>query len=210
MAKPLRVLDMEYVDEVWDYGGRPMRAMKITFDRESTERIRNGYACAKCLAVFDRAWPVNCPECGAPVRARQAEFLAREYGGVENYVRSWDEEFERLARRGHQLRKPVSIAVKGEVMSDSTTKTETKKAKAAKADEPKLTLPAGHPEAGYYPPDLSYRSGAGTSDEEEAGLEEQIADRDELVAAVEEHEHEVATAEREATLAEEPEAAPKK
>jgi len=96
-------------------------------------------------------------------------------------------------------------------MADQATKTETKSKKAAKssAEEPTLSLPAGHPEAGYYPPDLSFRDGAGESDEEQAALDEQIADRDDLVAAVEAHEHEIATAEREAALSEEPEAAPK-
>lgn len=103
--KPLKVLGMEYADEVWDYGGRLMRAMRITFDRESTQRIRHGYACAKCLAVFDRAWPEQCPECGAPIRARQAEFFAREYLGEEETRRSLDAEFERLERRGWAVRK---------------------------------------------------------------------------------------------------------
>jgi len=95
-------------------------------------------------------------------------------------------------------------------MADPATKTEsskpTKSAKAA-ADEPKLTLPVGHPQAGYVPPDLSFRDSAGDSDEEQAALEEQIADRDELVEMVADHEHQVATEEREAALAE---AEPKK
>src|SRR5215471_8066756 len=90
-------------------------------------------------------------------------------------------------------------------MADTATSTESK-GKAAKkgkaAEETKLTLPTGHPQAGYVPPDLSFRDGAGESDEEQDALDEQIAERDELVAAVEEHEHEVATEEREAALAE--------
>jgi hypothetical protein len=107
LAKPLKILDAEPGDEVWDYGGRPMRSMKITFDRESTQRIRHGYACAKCLAVFDRAWPDKCPECGAPIRARQAEFFAREYGGVEQLVtsRALEHALEDVQRRGHKRRK---------------------------------------------------------------------------------------------------------
>lgn len=107
MARPLKILDAEYVDEVWDYGGRPMRALRITFDEESTERIRLGYACAKCLAVFSRAWPELCPECGAPVRARQAEFFAREYGGVEQMPVSLalERALEDVQRRGHARRK---------------------------------------------------------------------------------------------------------
>ena len=107
MAKPLKILDAEPGDEVWEYNGRLLRSVKLTFDRESTERIRQGYACAKCLAVFDRSWPELCPECGAPVRARQAEFFAREYGGIEQLVSSPALELalEEVQRRGHARRK---------------------------------------------------------------------------------------------------------
>lgn len=82
MRKPLKVLSIEPGDEVVQVGDRLLRSTKLVFDRESTQRIRHGYACAKCLAVFERAWPEQCPECGAPVRARQLEYFEREYGGV--------------------------------------------------------------------------------------------------------------------------------
>jgi hypothetical protein len=80
--KPLKVLDVEPGEEVVLAGERFVRSTRITFDRESTERIRHGYACAKCLAVFERPWPERCRDCGAPIRERQAEYFMREYGGV--------------------------------------------------------------------------------------------------------------------------------
>jgi hypothetical protein len=80
--RPLVVLSVEPGDEVMLAGGRLLRSTKITFDRESTERIRHGYACIKCLAVFERPWPINCRDCGAPIRERQADYFLREYGGT--------------------------------------------------------------------------------------------------------------------------------
>lgn len=81
--KPLVVLDAQPAEEVFLVGGRLQRGVKLTFDRESTERIRSGYACAKCLETFERPWPVKCPTCGAPIRERQLEYFQREYGGEE-------------------------------------------------------------------------------------------------------------------------------
>ena len=77
--KPLKVLNVEQGDEYVIAGSRMVRSTRITFDRESTERIRHGYACAKCLAVFERPWPLHCRDCGAPIRERQVEYFLREY-----------------------------------------------------------------------------------------------------------------------------------
>lgn len=79
--QPLRVLLVEPGDEIVQVGGRLVRSTRIVFDRESTERLRSGRACAKCLAVFERQWPEHCPECGAPIRERQLEYFQREYAG---------------------------------------------------------------------------------------------------------------------------------
>jgi hypothetical protein len=76
--KPLTVLDTEPGDEMYIVNGRLVRSLKVIFDRESTERIRQGYACAKCLQVFEVPWPERCPTCGAPIRARQQEYFERE------------------------------------------------------------------------------------------------------------------------------------
>lgn len=81
--RPLKVLNVEPGDEVNLVGGRLLRSTRITFDRESTERIRSGYACAKCLEPFEQAWPERCPVCGAPIRERQLEYFTKEYAGFE-------------------------------------------------------------------------------------------------------------------------------
>lgn len=91
-------------------------------------------------------------------------------------------------------------------MADTATKSETKR---KKGEEQKLSLPIGHPQAGYVPPDLSFRDGAGENDEEAEALEEQVKERDKLVAAVEENEHKVATEENEARLKADEEASKK-
>ncbi|HKB39854.1 MAG TPA: hypothetical protein VKD72_25690 [Gemmataceae bacterium] len=77
--KPLKVLHHEHGNDYTIQGGRLVRTTRLVFDRESTERIRHGYACAKCLAVFERPWPEKCRDCGAPIRALQAEYFLREY-----------------------------------------------------------------------------------------------------------------------------------
>jgi hypothetical protein len=69
-------------------------------------------------------------------------------------------------------------------------------------EEKKLTLPVGHPEAGYVGPDLSFTDGVGTlPKEEQDARDEQAALHEEEVQAVADHEHEIATKEREAQLA---------
>src|SRR5215471_9737912 len=65
-----------------------------------------------------------------------------------------------------------------------------------KDDGPKLTLPAGHPQAGYLSPDLSFVDGIDEDsfdDDTKEAREEAQAAREEEVAAVEENEHKVAS-----------------
>ncbi|HSV08529.1 MAG TPA: hypothetical protein VLI07_18580 [Candidatus Binatus sp.] len=60
-------------------------------------------------------------------------------------------------------------------------------------DEPKLKLPAGHPQAGYVGPDLSLQDGVGTlPDDAQKEIDEANADREDEVAAVEDAEHKAA------------------
>ena len=82
--RPLTVLDIEDGDEAFfTSDGRTFRSKKVTYDRESTERIRQGYACANCMEVFEQAWPQHCPTCGVPIAERAGEYFMREYGGVQ-------------------------------------------------------------------------------------------------------------------------------
>jgi hypothetical protein len=99
--KPLTVLAVEDSTEAYlTSDGRMQRGVKVIYDRESTERIRLGRACARCMEVFEEAWPVNCPMCGAPIRSRQAEYFDKEFGGeVRLGPRSpLEDELERLRK----------------------------------------------------------------------------------------------------------------
>ena len=102
--KPLTVINVEPGDDYQlDSDGSISRSTKITYSRESTERIRLGYACARCLEVFEIAWPVACTTCGAPIRERQLEYFEREYGGVINLSpTSWDDEIAAIEEHGRK------------------------------------------------------------------------------------------------------------
>jgi hypothetical protein len=97
--RPLHVLQVEPSDEAFlTSDGRLQRGVRVTYDRESTERIRLGYACGKCMEPFEIPWPEHCNVCGAPVRERQPEFFAREFAGESHLGSrlSLPEELERL------------------------------------------------------------------------------------------------------------------
>jgi uncharacterized paraquat-inducible protein A len=103
--KPLSVIEIEQHDDevLWLPDGRMQRQVRVVYDRESTERIRHGVACAKCMEPFPEAWPEHCPVCGAPVRERQAEFFAREYALQEVASRpSLEEEIEGIRGRAEE------------------------------------------------------------------------------------------------------------
>jgi hypothetical protein len=71
-------------------------------------------------------------------------------------------------------------------------------------EEAKLSLPVGHPQAGYVGPDLSFRDGAGElSGEDKKAYDEQNKAREDELKAVQENENKVARAERAEQLKEE-------
>lgn len=77
-------------------------------------------------------------------------------------------------------------------------------------EEKKLSLPVGHPEAGYVEPDLSLRDGVGTlPDDEQKAHDERDQAREDELSAIADREHEVATREAKARETGEAEAAPK-
>jgi hypothetical protein len=81
-ARPVVPLAIEPVDQVLVLGdGRRQAEVQLVLSEEDVERMRQGYVCAKCLQVFERPWPERCFACGAPIRTKQAEYFAREYGG---------------------------------------------------------------------------------------------------------------------------------
>jgi hypothetical protein len=70
-------------------------------------------------------------------------------------------------------------------------------ANTKEAAEPKLTLPAGHPQAGYVGPDLAPKEDMGViPDEEQEYFDKLREDHEAEVKAVEEQEHKVATQEK--------------
>jgi predicted RNA-binding Zn-ribbon protein involved in translation (DUF1610 family) len=97
--KPLKVLSHEPSGEAFiDGNGRIQRGVNLVLDDESVQRLREGYACLKCLAVFERAWPLKCPDCGAPIATEQSKFFAEMYAGEEQLGSrlSINDELERL------------------------------------------------------------------------------------------------------------------
>lgn len=68
---------------IWLPDGRVQGNVRLVVDGETIERMRLGYMCVKCLEPFEVAWPERCPICGAPIRDKQAEFFAEEFGGKE-------------------------------------------------------------------------------------------------------------------------------
>lgn len=82
---PVVPLEVEYQEQaLWLPDGRIQRVAGFTLRPDDVERMRTGYACAKCLEPFEQAWPEHCPVCGAPIRSEQAAYFAREYGGEQH------------------------------------------------------------------------------------------------------------------------------
>ena len=109
--RPLVVYDVEPGDEVVVVNGRIMRSNKVIYNRESTERIRHGYACANCMEVFEVPWPERCSFCGVPVKERQGEYFERE---VETQIarlgprKTLSEELEGIHERAEEARRDGS------------------------------------------------------------------------------------------------------
>lgn len=110
--KPLTVVAVEEHPSlgIWLPDGRVQGALRIAVDEESAERIRTGYACAKCLEPFEHSWPRHCPVCGAPIAEQQAEYLAQEMEFEKPLKRlSIDEEIaaipERIAKENEERRR---------------------------------------------------------------------------------------------------------
>lgn len=94
--KPLGVLYVEDSDEATvTPDGRIFRIPNFVFDAESVERLRLGYACVKCMEVFEMPWPERCNACGAPIRREQSAYFEREFAGPVSLgsTHSFEDEF---------------------------------------------------------------------------------------------------------------------
>lgn len=82
--RPAEVLAIEEEEQgIWLPDGRVQGAVRLIVSEDTLERMRSGYLCLKCLEPFEHAWPERCHVCGAPVRDKQAEYFAKEFGGEE-------------------------------------------------------------------------------------------------------------------------------
>ena len=83
--RPAEILSIEHDHEegIWLPDGRVQGVVRITVSKDTLERMRTGYMCAKCMEPFEVAWPERCDTCGAPIRTAQAEYFAKEFGGVQ-------------------------------------------------------------------------------------------------------------------------------
>jgi DNA-directed RNA polymerase subunit N (RpoN/RPB10) len=80
--KPLGVVYVDDSNEATEtLDGRVFRMPNFFFDAESVERLRLGYACVKCMEVFEQPWPERCNSCGAPIRKEQSAYFEREFSG---------------------------------------------------------------------------------------------------------------------------------
>lgn len=80
--QPAIPLALEPVDQgITLPDGRELAVAAPVLSPADIERARAGYLCLKCLEPFERPWPVRCNVCGAPIRAEQAAYFAREFGG---------------------------------------------------------------------------------------------------------------------------------
>ena len=97
---PLLVEEVFDDQVVWLPGGRMVTAPRFTWPPEQIERFRAGYRCINCLEPQEHAWPERCSLCRYPMRSRQAEFFAREFGGEKLLARrDWAEELGGLDER---------------------------------------------------------------------------------------------------------------
>lgn len=110
--KPVIPLAVEDDPHSATHDGHVLRAgFNATFDAETIERFRQGYACMRCWEPQETPFPETCPLCRYPIRDRQREDFAAEFEG-EKWIgptTSLADEFERMVTEGEKRRhKPGS------------------------------------------------------------------------------------------------------
>lgn len=100
--KPVIPIALEPVDQgLFLADGRRLGILAPVLSPEDVERARQGYICLRCLQWFEKPWPEKCFVCGAPIRTKQAEYFAREFGGEIQLgpSTSLDDELEALREK---------------------------------------------------------------------------------------------------------------
>lgn len=110
--RPVRPVAVEDDPSSATFDGNVFRAgFNATFDADTIERFRQGYACMRCWEPFEEAFPEACPLCMYPVRDRQRVDFADEFEG-EKWIgptTSLSDEFDQMVEGGQRKRhKPGS------------------------------------------------------------------------------------------------------
>jgi hypothetical protein len=103
-----RIVVQEDVGVIESYAnGRLMPGLNIAACDEDVEQVRTGYRCIRCWEPLSFGWPVQCPLCGFPIAAHQAEKFAQVYKGHDPTIRTsaeWDREADMLEDRQERRR----------------------------------------------------------------------------------------------------------
>lgn len=81
--KPIRPIAVEEDDRsIVMMNGEERAAARLVFAQEDIERMKSGYACARCFEATEEAFPKECRVCKFPMREKQSEFIAKAYQGT--------------------------------------------------------------------------------------------------------------------------------
>jgi hypothetical protein len=88
--------DPDVIEEHPD--GRLTQGFSVAMCDEDVEAMRQGYKCIGCFENLDHAFPKDCPVCGFPMQAEQAERFARIYKGhkLTRTGVDWEAQADRL------------------------------------------------------------------------------------------------------------------
>lgn len=102
--KPVAVVDDP---STATHDGNVLRAgYNATFDTDTIERFRQGYACIRCWEPQQTPFPEQCSLCAYPIRDNQPRDFAAEFEG-EKWIgptSSLSDEFERMVENGQKKR----------------------------------------------------------------------------------------------------------
>lgn len=96
------------------HDGNVFRAgYNATFDADTIERFRQGYACLRCWEPQERPFPEVCGLCMYPIRDNQQKDFAEEFEG-EKWIgptTSLSDEYERMIEEGQKKRHQAGSSI---------------------------------------------------------------------------------------------------
>jgi hypothetical protein len=105
--KPIRPVAVEDDPSTVTFDGNVMRAgYRATFDQETIERFRQGYACIRCWEPQETPFPEACSLCGYSMQALQRQHFQEEFEGERWFgpTTSLTDEYERMLENGQRRR----------------------------------------------------------------------------------------------------------